>query len=60
MLNKLTSEIEDIYSFVVNPINIFIECNGKTSVFSRVQSTSENLNIFITQDDYFMVFTKNE
>ena len=26
----------------------------KTSVFSRVQSTSENLNVFITRDEFFL------
>ena len=30
----------------------------KTSVFSRVRSTSENLNVFITRDENFTVFTK--
>ena len=47
-LNNQTENIEDIYSFAVNTINIFMECNEKTSVFSRVQSTSEYLNVFIT------------
>ena len=42
--------IEDIYSFAVNTINIVIECN-ETSVFSRLRSTSENLNVFITREE---------
>ena len=32
----------------------------KTSVFSRVRSTSENLNVFITRDEMFMVFTEKK
>ena len=40
--------IEDIYSFAVNTINIVIECNENIIVFSRMRSTSENLNVFIT------------
>ena len=34
----------------MNTINIFIECI-KTPVFSRVRSRSENLNVFIIQDE---------
>ena len=44
--------MEDIYSYAVNTIDISIECNEK-SVFSRVRSTSENLNVFITRDENF-------
>ena len=36
-----------INSFAVNTINILIECN-ETSIFSRVRSTKERLNVFIT------------
>ena len=41
-------KIEDIYSFAVNTINIVIECNENTSIF-----TSANLNVFITRDETF-------
>ena len=42
--------IEDIYSFAVKIIT-FSWSIMKTSVFSRMQSTSENLNVFITLDE---------
>ena len=36
----------------MNTINIFIESNV-TSVFSRVRSTSEDVNVFITRNERF-------
>ena len=45
-------DIEDIHTFAVNTINIFTKCNV-ASVFSRVRSTSENLNVFVTRDENF-------
>ena len=30
-------EIEDIYSFVVNTINIFIKCNESISIFTSAK-----------------------
>ena len=30
----------------------------KTSVFSRVRNTSDNLNFFIIRDEFLMVFTE--
>ena len=52
--------IENICSFEVNDINIFIECNKKTSVhvFSRMQSTCENLNVTSHEMKIFMIFTE--
>ena len=44
--------IEDIYSFAVNTINIFMKWNENISI-SRVRSTSEYLNVFITRDENF-------
>ena len=40
----------DIYSYGVNTINIFIECNKNISIF-----TSKHFNVFITQNKIFMV-----
>ena len=40
-----------VYSFVVNTINIFIECNENISIFTSA-------NVFITRDENFMVFTE--
>ena len=42
---------EDIYCFAVN--TIFSSSLMKTSVFSRVQCTSENLNVFNIRDENF-------
>ena len=44
--------IEDSYSFAVNTI-IFSSSVMETSVFLRVQSTSENLNVFITRNEIY-------
>ena len=52
------SYIEDIYSVTVNTINIFIECNKNIRIFTS--DSSENLNVFITRDENFMVFTETE
>ena len=45
-------KIEDIYSFAVNTIKIFIECYENISIFMS-GSTSENLNVFIRRHESF-------
>ena len=51
--------IEDIYFFEVNTKYISSsELNElKTSKFSRVRSTSENLDVFKSRDEIYLVFT---
>ena len=54
-LSKIKS-IEDIYFFEVN--TKFISSSElKTSKFSRVRSTSENLDVFKSRDEIYLVFT---
>ena len=48
--------IEDIYFFEVNTKYIS-SSELKTSKFSRVRSTSENLDVFKSQDEIYLVFT---
>ena len=49
------NEIEDIYFFEVNTKYI-LSRELKTSKFSRVRSTSENLDVFKSQDEIYLVF----
>ena len=48
--------IEDIYFFEVNTKYISAS-ELKTSKFSRVCSTSENLDVFKSRDEIYLVFT---
>ena len=48
--------IEDIYFFEVN-IKYISSSELKTSKFSRVRSTSENLDVFKSRDEIYLVFT---
>ena len=48
--------IEDIYFFEVNAKYIS-SSELKTSEFSRVRSTSENLDVFKSRDEIYLVFT---
>ena len=48
--------IEDIYFFEVNTKYIS-SSELKTSKFSRVRSTSENLDVFKSRDEIYLVFT---
>ena len=48
--------IEDIYFFEVNTKYIS-SSELKTSKFSRVLSTSENLDVFKSRDEIYLVFT---
>ena len=48
--------IEDIYFFEVNTKYIS-SSELKTSKFSRVCSTSENLDVFKSRDEIYLVFT---
>ena len=48
--------IEDIYFFEVNT-KCISSSEGKTSKFSRVRSTSENLDVFKSRDEIYLVFT---
>ena len=49
--------IEDIYFFEVNTKYISSSVL-KTSEFSQVCSTSENFDVFNSQDDIYLVFTE--
>ena len=49
-------DIEDIYFFEVNTKYIS-SSELKTSKFSRVRSTSENLDVFKSRDEIYLVFT---
>ena len=49
-------DIEDIYFFEVNTEYIS-SSELKTSTFSRVRSTSENLDVFKSRDEIYLVFT---
>ena len=49
-------DIEDIYFFEVN-IKYISSSELKTSKFSRVRSTSENLDVFKSRDEIYLVFT---
>ena len=49
--------IEGIYFFEVNTKYISSSVL-KTSEFSRVRSTSENLDVFNSRDDIYLVFTE--
>ena len=51
-----TWDIEDIYFFEVNAKYIS-SSELKTSKFSRVRSTSENLDVFKSRDEIYLVFT---
>ena len=48
--------IEDIYFFEVNTKYIS-SGEFKTSKFSRVRSMSENLDVFKSRDEIYLVFT---
>ena len=48
--------IEDINFFEVNTKHIS-SSELKTSKFSRVRSTSENLDVFKSRDEIYLVFT---
>ena len=48
--------MEDIYFFEVNTKYIS-SSELKTSKFSRVRSTSENLDVFMSRDVIYLVFT---
>ena len=48
--------IEDIYFFEVNSKHIS-SSELKTSKFSRVRITSENLDVFKSRDEIYLVFT---
>ena len=48
--------IEDIYFFEVNTKYIS-SSELKTSKFSRVRSTSENIDVFKSRDEIYLVFT---
>ena len=48
--------IEDIYFFEVNTKYIS-SSELKTSKFSRLRSTSENLDVFKSRDEIYLVFT---
>ena len=51
--------IDDIYFFSVN--TKFISSSVlKTSEFSRVRSTSENYDVFNSQDEIYLVFTEKK
>ena len=52
----LEGYIEDIYFFEVNTKYIS-SSELKTSNFSRVRSTSENLDVFKSRDEIYLVFT---
>ena len=49
-------DIEDIYFFEVNTKYIS-SSELKTSKFSRVRSKSENLDVFKSRDEIYLVFT---
>ena len=51
--------IEDIYFFEVNTKYI-LSSELKTSEFSRVRSTSENLDVFKSRDEIYLVFTNKK
>ena len=53
----LKKEIEDIYFFEVNTKYISSSVL-KTSEFSRVRSTSENSDVFNSQDEIYLEFTE--
>ena len=50
------TDIEDIYFFEVNTKYIS-SSELKTSKFSRVRSTSENLDVLKSRDEIYLVFT---
>ena len=54
---KLWKYIEDIYFFEVNTKYIS-SSELKTSEFSWVRSTNENFDVFNSQDEIYLVFTK--
>ena len=54
--NPGAAYIEDIYFFEVNTKYIS-SSELKTSKFSRVRSTSENLDVFKSRDEIYLVFT---
>ena len=53
----LVELIEDIYFFEVNTKYISLSVL-KTSEFSRARSTSENYDVFNSEDEIYLVFTK--
>ena len=58
-IRNLKLKKEDIYFFEVNT-NYIASSVLKTSEFSRVRSTSENSDVFIAQDEIYLVFTKTK
>ena len=54
-ISKMLKDIEDIYFFEVN--TKYVSSSAvKNQYFSRVRSTSENADIFTTQDEIYFVF----
>ena len=51
--------IKEVYSLAVKCLIFSSSVIKKTSVFSRVRSTSKKMNVFITRDN-FLVFTEKE
>ena len=58
-IRNLKLKKEDIYFFEVNT-NYIASSVLKTSEFSRVRSTSEYSDVFISQDEIYLVFTKTK
>ena len=56
VMSRESKYIEDIYFFEVNTKYI-LSSELKTSKFSRVRSTSENLDVFKSLDETYLVFT---
>ena len=57
-MDKSDIFIEDIYFFEVN--TKYISSELKTSKFSRVRSMSENLDVFNSLDEIYLVFTSKK
>ena len=55
IIRELFWDIEDIYFFEVNTKYIS-SSELKTSKFSRVRSTSENLDVFKSRDEIFGIY----
>ena len=58
-IRNLKLKKEDISFFEVNT-NYIASSVLKTSEFSRVCSTSENSDVFNSQDEIYLVFTKTK
>ena len=56
LFSRHHENIEDIYFFDVNTKYIS-SSELKTSKFSRVRSTSENVDVFKSLDEIYLVFT---